>query len=170
MRKYNKNDLTVGLITVCSIVALLSGCTKENDVTPAVSQSSDAMEQSETSFKETEFSEDAEQTGSDTLDDLSPEAGYYSNDYDEILKIEKLDDGTYNIEYSVYKLLYVESATGIYDPESGKIHFNGKDDGGNVLEADIENMGNHLQVTVTQSSHEDIVGTTQDFYPAEEPQ
>lgn len=97
-----------------------------------------------------------------------PEEGYYSNDFDEILNITKEDDGTYSIEYSVTHLLYVENAIGTYDSETGILNFSGKDDRGNDIKADIENKGDHLEVTVTQSSHEDIVGTTQIFSQTDE--
>ena len=48
------------------------------------------------------------------------------------------------------------------------MQFSGKDDRGNDIKADIENKGDHLEVTVTQSSHEDIVGTTQIFSQTDE--
>ena len=99
-----------------------------------------------------------------------PEEGYYSNDFDEVLNITKEDDGTYSIEYSITHLLYVENAIGTYDSETGILSFSGKDDSGNDIKADIENKGDHLEVTVTQSSHEDIVGTTQNFSQTEEHQ
>lgn len=99
----------------------------------------------------------------------TPEEGYYSNDYDEILRIKKEDDGTYNIiEYSITHLLYVENATGIYNSETGILEFSGKDDSGNDIKAEIENKGDYLEVTVTQSSHEDIIGTKQEFFQANE--
>ena len=97
-----------------------------------------------------------------------PEEGYYSNDFDEILNITKEDDGTYSIEYSVTHLLYVENAIGTYDSETGILSFSGKDDRGDNIKADIENKGDHLEVTVIQSSHEDIVGTTQIFSQTDE--
>ena len=97
-----------------------------------------------------------------------PEEGYYSNDFDEILNITKEDDGTYSIEYSVTHLLYVENAIGTYDSETGILSFSGKDDRGDDIKANIENKGDHLEVTVTQSSHEDIVGTTQIFSQTDE--
>ena len=48
------------------------------------------------------------------------------------------------------------------------MQFSGKDDRGNDIKADIENKGDHLEVTATQSSHEDIVGTTQIFSQTDE--
>ena len=94
-------------------------------------------------------------TNNDTANFQMPEEGYYSNDYDEILRIKKEDDGTYNIiEYSITHLLYVENATGIYNSETGIFEFSGKDDSGNDIKAEIENKGDYLEVTVTQSSHE----------------
>ena len=97
-----------------------------------------------------------------------PEEGYYSNDFDEILNITKEDDGTYRIEYSVTHLLYVENAIGTYDSETGILSFSGKDDRGNDIKAEIENKGDHLEVTVTQSNYEDIIGTKQEFFQADE--
>ena len=108
-------------------------------------------------------------TNNDTANFQMPEEGYYSNDYDEILRIKKEDDGTYNIiEYSITHLLYVENATGIYNSETGILEFSGKDDSGNDIKAEIENKGDYLEVTVTQSSHEDIIGTKQEFFQANE--
>ena len=54
------------------------------------------------------------------------------------------------------------------DSETGILNFSGKDDRGNDIKADIENKGDHLEVTATQSSHEDIVGTTQIFSQTDE--
>ena len=89
-------------------------------------------------------------------------------DFDEILNITKKDDGTYSIEYSVTHLLYVENAIGTYDSETGILSFSGKDDRGNDIKAEIENKGDHLEVTVTQSNYEDIIGTKQEFFQADE--
>ena len=107
-------------------------------------------------------------TNNDTANFQMPEEGYYSNDFDEILNITKEDDGTYRIEYSVTHLLYVENAIGTYDSETGILSFSGKDDRGNDIKAEIENKGDHLEVTVTQSNYEDIIGTKQEFFQADE--
>ena len=106
-------------------------------------------------------------TNNDTANFQMPEEGYYSNDFDEILNITKEDDGTYRIEYSVTHLLYVENAIGTYDSETGILSFSGKDDRGNDIKAEIENKGDHLEVTVTQSNYEDIIGTKQEFFQAD---
>lgn len=111
----------------------------------------------------------AKEKDSSAINHLVPDEGYYSNDYEEILKIEKSDDGSYSIEYSIFKLLYIENAVGTYDSGTGILSFSGKDGTGNILEADIENKGDHLEVTVTQSSHKDINGSVQDFYKTDEP-
>ncbi len=104
----------------------------------------------------------------DTANFQMPEEGYYSNDYDEILRIKKEDDGTYNIlEYGITHLLYVENAVGIYNSETGILEFSGKDDRGNDIKAEIENKGDYLEVTVTQSSYENIIGTKQEFFQIE---
>ena len=84
--------------------------------------------------------------------------------------ILKYKGGAYAIEYSITRLLYVENAVGTYDPETGILHFSGKDDGGNVLKAAIVNKGDCLEVTVTQSSHKDAVGSVQNFYKAADPE
>ena len=107
-------------------------------------------------------------TDNDTANFQMPEEGYYSNDFDEILNITKEDDGTYRIEYSVTHLLYVENAIGTYDSETGILSFSGKDDRENDIKAEIENKGDHLEVTVTQSNYEDIIGTKQEFFQADE--
>ena len=107
-------------------------------------------------------------TNNDTANFQMLEEGYYSNDFDEILNITKEDDGTYRIEYSVTHLLYVENAIGTYGSETGILSFSGKDDRGNDIKAEIENKGDYLEVTVTQSSHEDIIGTKQEFFQANE--
>ena len=84
--------------------------------------------------------------------------------------ILKYKGGAYAIEYSITRLLYVENAVGTYDSETGILHFSGKDDGGNVLKAAIVNKGDCLEVTVTQSSHKDAVGSVQNFYKAADPE
>lgn len=117
--------------------------------------------------QESDLSNGEVQSNTTTTDFQVPEEGYYSNDYDEILKIKKEDDGTYNIEYSITHLLYVENAVGIYDSETGILSFSGKDGSGNDIKADIKNKGDYLEVTVTQSNYKNIVGTTQDFSPAD---
>ena len=38
----------------------------------------------------------------------------------------------------------------------------------NDIKAEIENKGDHLEVTVTQSNYEDIIGTKQEFFQADE--
>ena len=52
--------------------------------------------------------------------------------------------------------------------ETGILSFSGKDDRGNDIKAEIENKGDHLEVTVTQSNYEDIIGTKQEFFQADE--
>ncbi len=99
-----------------------------------------------------------------------PEEGCYISDCDEILKIEKTNNGTYNIlEYGITHLLYVENAVGNYNSETGLLEFSGKDDMGNDIKAEIKNMGDHLEVTVTHHSrYEGIIGTKQDFFQEDE--
>ena len=57
-----------------------------------------------------------------------------------------------------------KNAIGTYDSETGILSFSGKDDRGNDIKAEIENKGDHLEVTVTQSNYEDIIGTKQEFF------
>ena len=144
MRKYILSMAILGLL-----IFALAGCgnTQKNDLPNSEAQSDTATADSET------------QSNTATSKFQMPEEGYYSNDFDEILNITKEDDGTYSIEYSVTHLLYVENAIGTYDSETGILSFSGKDDSGNDIKANIENKGDHLEVTVTQSSHEDIVGS-----------
>ena len=153
MRKYILSMAILGLL-----IFALAGCgnTQKNDLPNSEAQSDTATADSET------------QSNTATSKFQMPEEGYYSNDFDEILNITKEDDGTYSIEYSVTHLLYVENAIGTYDSETGILSFSGKDDSGNDIKANIENKGDHLEVTVTQSSHEDIVGTTQIFSQTDE--
>ena len=100
----------------------------------------------------------------DTANSETPAEGSYSNESGEILKIVKADLGTYDIEYSITHLLYIQNAAGVYDSDTGILHFNGGDASGNLIGADIQNKGDHLQVTVTKSNMNNIVGLTQDFF------
>ena len=153
MGKYILSMASLGLL-----IFALSGCgnTQKNDLPNSKAQSDTATADGEI------------QSNTAASKFQMPEEGYYSNDFDEILNITKKDDGTYSIEYSVTHLLYVENAIGTYDSETGILSFSGKDDRGDDIKADIENKGDHLEVTVTQSSHEDIVGTTQNFSQTDE--
>lgn len=153
MGKYILSMASLGLL-----IFALAGCgnTQKNDLPNSKVQSDTATADGEI------------QSNTAASKFQMPEEGYYSNDFDEILNITKKDDGTYSIEYSVTHLLYVENAIGTYDSETGILSFSGKDDRGDDIKADIENKGDHLEVTVTQSSHEDIVGTTQNFSQTDE--
>lgn len=127
---------------------------------------SSAQGTADASAADTSVAQGASDTGTaDAVSDgrLEPVEGEYSNDYEEILNIQKKDD-KYVIEYSIIKLTYVENAEGTYDPATGMLHFSGMDDTGSVLEADIITYEDHLEVTVTDSAHSGVVGTTQDFY------
>ena len=153
MGKYILSMASLGLL-----IFALAGCgnTQKNDLPNSKAQSDTATADGEI------------QSNTAASKFQMPEEGYYSNDFDEILNITKKDDGTYSIEQSVTHLLYVENAIGTYDSETGILSFSGKDDRGDDIKADIENKGDHLEVTVTQSSHEDIVGTTQIFSQTDE--
>lgn len=105
-----KKNLIIGLIGVCF---LFSGCGKGEQTTAPESQTGQNVMQSEAT-------ESVGQTAPDIADYQEPEEGYYSNDEGEILKIEKAEDGTYNIEYSVYHycMLRARSEAMIHRPEN----------------------------------------------------
>jgi len=152
------------LFVLCMVLGL-AGCGQSQENKEPSSESTSAQVENK-NVSDTVSNEHS--TNNDTVNFQMPEEGYYSNDYDEILRIKKEDDGTYSIEYSVTHLLYVENAIGIYDSETRNLRFSGKDDRGNDIKAEIENKGDHLEVTVTQSSYEDIIGTKQEFFQANE--
>ena len=76
------------------------------------------------------------------------------------------EDGGYRVDFGVCKLLWVESAEGAQ--EGDVLHFEGTDDGGNALSADITAEGGGLLLTVAASGHPDCpAGTELHFAPAE---
>ena len=155
--------LVAGVIIACSCSFLLLSCSKSETI-PTTNSSQNVTIQSEFSQPESERQEKEEQSSANAVLYQPPEDGYYSSDDGEILNIVKLDDGTYTIEYSIYKLLYIESATGTFNSETGKLHFIGEDDNENSVEADIENEGAYLQVTIIKSNYDNIIGMKQDFF------
>lgn len=165
--KHNiRTSIAIGLIVV-AICSFVTGCANEKD-SAAANSNADSSNKSSQVENQLPSSND-ESSSSSSTDFQAPEEGYYSNDYDEILNIKKSDDNTYNIEYSITKLLYVENAVGTYNSETGVLSFSGDDDGGATFEADVVNKGDHLEVTVTQSSYENAIGSVQSFYKADDP-
>lgn len=165
--KHNiRTSIVIGLVVIamCSIV---TGCANEKD--SAATNSNEDLS-SKSSLVETQLpSSNDESSLSSSTDFKAPAEGYYSNGYDEILKIKKSDDNTYSIEYSITKLLYVENAVGTYNSETGVLSFSGDDDGGDVFKADVVNKSDHLEVTVTQSSHKNAMESLHSFYKTDDP-
>lgn len=160
MKNNIRASIVIGLIAI-AICSLASGCANEKD-SAATNNNGDSP--SKSYQVETQLPDSNGESPSNLSTNFqAPEEGYYSNDYDEILKIKKSDDNAYSIEYSITKLLYVENAVGTYDFETGILSFSG-DDNGDALEAQVVNKGGRLEVTVTQSSHKGIVGSVQSFY------
>ena len=165
--KYNiRTSIVIGLVVI-AMCSFVTGCANKKD--SAAANSNDDLSNKSSQVENQLPSSDDESSSSSSTGFQAPEEGYYSNDYDEILKIQKSDDNTYNIEYSITKLLYVENAVGTYNSETGVLSFRGDDDSGAVFEADVVNKGDHLEVAVTQSSHRDAVGSVQSFYKADDP-
>lgn len=168
MKRIVRAGIAAGLIVI-AVCSLMTGCSSEKSSAAAGSQGDPSGKASQA--EEAPFPDPKEEPASgSSLIFQAPEEGYYSNAYDEILKIRKSSGSTYSIEYSITRLLYVENAVGTYDPETGILRFSGEDDGGNVLKAAIVNKGDCLEVTVTQSSHKDAVGSVQNFYKAADPE
>lgn len=165
--KHNiRTSIVIGLVVI-AMCSFVTGCANKKD--SAAANSNDDLSNKSSQVENQLPNSNDESSSSSSTDFQAPEEGYYSNDYDEILKIQKSDDNTYNIEYSITKLLYVENAVGTYNSETGILSFSGGDDGGAVFEADVVNKGDHLEVTVTQSSYKDAVGSVQSFYKADDP-
>ena len=164
--KYNiRTSIVIGLVVI-AMCSFVTGCANKKD--SAAANSNDDLSNKSSQVENQLPSSDDESSSSSSTGFQAPEEGYYSNDYNN-LKIQKSDDNTYNIEYSITKLLYVENAVGTYNSETGVLSFRGDDDGGAVFEADVVNKGDHLEVAVTQSSHKDAVGSVQSFYKADDP-
>ena len=154
--KHNiRTSIVIGLVVI-AMCSFVTGCANKKD--SAAANSNDDLSNKSSQVENQLPNSNDESSSSSSTDFQAPEEGYYSNDYDEILKIQKSDDNTYNIEYSI-----------TYNSETGVLSFSGGDDGGAVFEADVVNKGDHLEVTVTQSSHKDVVGSVQSFYKADDP-
>ena len=111
--KHNiRTSIVIGLVVI-AMCSFVTGCANKKD-SAAANSNDDLSNKSSQVEKQLPNSND-ESSSSSSTDFQAPEEGYYSNDYDEILKIQKSDDNTYNIEYSITKLLYVENAVGTYN-------------------------------------------------------
>ena len=93
-------------------------------------------------------------------------AGEYADGAGDSLTLVLREDGGDRVDFGVCKLLWVESAEGAQ--EGDVLHFEGTDDGGNALSADITAEGGGLLLTVAASGHPDCpAGTEFHFAPAE---
>ena len=93
-------------------------------------------------------------------------AGEYADGAGDSLTLTLREDGGYQVDFGVYRLLWVEDAEGTQ--EGSVLHFEGTDDGGNALAADITAEGDGLLLTVAESGHSDCpAGTELHFAPAE---
>ena len=78
--------------------------------------------------------------------------GSYVDDMGSSLTIRKNADGSYTVDFGIYKFTYVENAAGTYDSQTNTLHFSGTADGGSTLAADITaDASRCLTVTLTES-------------------
>lgn len=93
-------------------------------------------------------------------------AGMYTDGAGGSLTLTLRESGGYQVDFGVYKLLWVEDAEGAQ--EDSVLHFEGTDDSGNAFAADITAEGGGLLLTVAESGHPDcLAGTEFHFTPAE---
>ena len=93
-------------------------------------------------------------------------AGTYTDGAGDSLTLALREDGGYQVDFGVYKLLWVEDAEGAQ--EGDVLHFEGTDDSGNAFAADITAEGDGLLLTVAESGHPDCpAGTEFRLTPAE---
>ena len=93
------------------------------------------------------------------------EEGTWHDDMGSDLIITRDESGDYRVDYSIYKLTYMEGATGTYDISTGALSFSGTDDNGHALAGTITCKDDHLVVTLTESAYPDCpAGTMFDFY------
>ena len=93
-------------------------------------------------------------------------AGEYADSAGDSLTLTLRENGGYQVGFGVYKLLWMEDAEGAQ--EDSVLHFEGTDDGGNAVAADITAEGDGLLLTVAESGHPDCpAGTEFHFTPAE---
>ena len=94
------------------------------------------------------------------------EEGAWRDDMGSDLIIARDENGDYRVDYSIYKLTYMEGAAGLYDISTGALSFSGTDDNGHMLSGTIARKDDHLVVTLTESAYPDCpAGTSFDFYP-----
>ena len=92
--------------------------------------------------------------------------GTYTDGAGDSLVLTLREDGGYQVDFGVYKLLWMEDAEGAQ--EDSVLHFEGADDSGNAFAADITAEGGGLLLTVAESGHPDCpAGTEFQFAPAE---
>ena len=93
-------------------------------------------------------------------------AGEYADGAGDSLTLVLREDGGYRVDFGVCKLLWVESAEGAW--EAGILHFEGTDDSGQPLSANVTAREGGLLLTVAESGHPDCpAGTEFQFAPAE---
>ena len=93
------------------------------------------------------------------------EEGAWRDDMGSDLIIARDESGAYRVDYSIYKLTYMEGAAGLYDISTGALSFSGTDDNGHMLSGTIARKDDHLVVTLTESAYSDCpAGTSFDFY------
>ena len=83
------------------------------------------------------------------------------------LTLRTQPDGTYLVDFGIYKLCWVEDAPGAW--EAGILHFEGTDDSGQPLSANVTAGEDGLLLTLETSAHPDCPpGTEFLFHPAED--
>ena len=93
------------------------------------------------------------------------EEGTWHDDMGSDLIITRDESGDYRVDDSIYKLTYMEGASGAYDISTGALSFSGTDDNGHALAGTITRKDDHLVVTLTESAYSDCpAGTAFDFY------
>ena len=93
-------------------------------------------------------------------------AGEYADGTGDSLTLALWEDGSYQVDFGVYKLLWVEDAEGAQ--EGDVLHFEGTDDSGQPLSANVTAREGGLLLTVAESGHPDCpAGTEFQFAPAE---
>ena len=121
--KHNiRTSIVIGLVVI-AMCSFVTGCANKKD--SAAANSNDDLSNKSSQVENQLPNSNDESSSSSSTDFQAPEEGYYSNDYDEILKIQKSDDNTYNIEYSItlntalpsYFMLKMQSERIILKPE-----------------------------------------------------
>ena len=93
-------------------------------------------------------------------------AGEYADGTGDSLTLALREDGSYQVDFGVYKLFWVEDAAGAQ--EGDVLHVEGTDDGGSLFSADITAEGGGLLLTVAASGHPDCPTEAEcHFTPAE---